>query len=125
MCNIASTAVPVIENKSVKAIATLSRERTSALPDLPTADEQGLKDFDAYTWNAVFFPKDTPAPIIDKLNKALSAVMDTPAFRSRLLGIGLIVVPPERRSAAHLQKFVASEIEKWSGPIRASGTSAD
>jgi tripartite-type tricarboxylate transporter receptor subunit TctC len=125
MCNIASTAVPAIENRSVKAIATLSRERTPALPDLPTAHEQGLKDFDAYTWNAAFFPKDTPAAIINKLNEALAAVMDMPAFRNRLRGIGLIVVPPERRSAAHLQKFVVSEIEKWSVPIRASGTRAD
>jgi tripartite-type tricarboxylate transporter receptor subunit TctC len=125
MCNIASTAVPVIENRSVNAIATLSRERTSALPHLPTAHEQGLKDFDAYTWNAVFFPKDTPAGIVTRLNEALGAVMDMPAFRNRLRGIGLIVVSPERRSPAHLREFVVSEIAKWAGPIRASGTSAD
>ena len=125
MCNIASTAVPVIDNKSVNAIATLSRERIAALPDLPTAHEQGLKDFDAYTWNAVFLPKETPATVVKKLNEAISAVMDMPAFRTRLAGAGLIVVAPERRSPAYLQKFVVSEIDKWAGPIRASGASAD
>ena len=125
MCNIASTAVPVIDNKSVNAIATLSRERTPALPNLPTAHEQGLKDFDAYTWNAVFMPKETPPAIVKKLNEAISTVMDLPAFRNRLGGVGLIVVAPERRSPAYLQKFVASEIEKWAGPIKASGAIGD
>jgi tripartite-type tricarboxylate transporter receptor subunit TctC len=125
MCNIASTAVPVIDNKSVNAIATLSRERTPALPNLPTAHEQGLKDFDAYTWNAVFMPRETPPAIIKKLNEAISSVMDLPAFRNRLGGVGLIVVAPERRSPAYLQKFVASEIEKWAGPIKASGAIGD
>ena len=125
MCGIASTAAPAIENKSINAIATLSRERSPALPDLPTAHEQGLKDFDAYTWNAVFLPKDTPAAIVRKLSEALSAVMDMPAFRTRLAGIGLIVVSPERRSPDYLQKFVVSEIDKWAGPIKASGASGD
>jgi tripartite-type tricarboxylate transporter receptor subunit TctC len=122
-CNYISTAVPLIEAGSVKAIATLTRQRSAMFPDLKTAHEQGLKDFDAYTWNAIFLPKGTPAPIVQKLNAALSSVMDTPAFRERLAGIGLLVAAPERRSPDYLQRFVASEIEKWAAPIRASGAS--
>jgi tripartite-type tricarboxylate transporter receptor subunit TctC len=124
-CNYLSTAVPLIEANSVKAIATLTRERSTMFPALPTADEQGLKDFDAYTWNAVFFPKGTPPAIVKKLNDALSAVMNLPAFRERVQGIGLVVAAPERRSPDYLQKFVVSEIEKWAAPIKASGAVGD
>lgn len=121
LCNIASTAVPAIENKSVKALATLSRERTPVLPDLATAHEQGLRNFDAYTWNAVFLPKAAPAAIVGKLNAALVQVMNRPAFVERLQKVGLMVVAPERRSPDYLRQFVESEIEKWAAPIKASG----
>jgi tripartite-type tricarboxylate transporter receptor subunit TctC len=125
ICNIASTAVPAIEGKTVKALALLATARSPALPDLATADEQGLPGFEAYSWNAVFRPRSTPPAIIAKLNAALVAVMDVPAFRDRLKELGLIVVAPERRTPDYLQKFVASEIDKWAGPIRASGATAD
>ena len=121
LCNIASTAVPAIENKTVKAIATMSRERAAVLPDLATAHEQGLRDFDAYTWNAIFLPKATPPAIINKLNAALVQVMNRPAFQERLQKLGLVVVAPERRSPEYLKKFVEAEIEKWAAPIKASG----
>jgi tripartite-type tricarboxylate transporter receptor subunit TctC len=121
LCNIASTAVPVIENKSVKALATLSRERTPVLPDLATAHEQGLRNFDAYTWNAVFLPKASPAAIVGKLNAALVQVMNRPTFQDRLQKLGLMVVAPKRRSPDYLRQFVESEIDKWAAPIKASG----
>lgn len=121
ICNIASTAVPSIEAKSVKAIAMLSRERSPVMPELPTAHEQGLTDFDAYTWNAAFLPKDTPAPIVAKLNAAFAAALDTPSVRERLASIGLFAVEAHRRSPEYLAKLVVSETEKWAGPIKASG----
>jgi len=121
LCNIASTVGQALETKQVKALATLTPQRSPILPELPTAHEQGLKDFDAYTWNAVFMPKATPPPLVDKLNQAIRKVMDTPAFRERLHTLGLIVVAPERRSPEYLQKFVVREIEKWAVPIKASG----
>jgi tripartite-type tricarboxylate transporter receptor subunit TctC len=125
VCNIASTVGPAIEGKQVKALAALTRERSPILPDLPTAHEQGLTGFDAYTWNAVFLPKGTPPALVAQLNRALVAVMDTAAFRERLNTLGLIVVAPERRTPAYLQTFVASEIEKWAIPIKASGVKED
>jgi tripartite-type tricarboxylate transporter receptor subunit TctC len=121
VCNIASTAVPAIEANSVKAVATLSRERTPVLPDLGTAHEQGLRDFDAYTWNAVFLPKGTSPEVVGKLNAALVQVMNRPAFVERLQKVGLMVVAPERRSPDYLRQFVAGEIEKWAAPIKSSG----
>jgi len=125
VCNIASTVGAAIEAKQVKAIAALSRARSPILPDLPSAHEQGLTDFDAYTWNAVFMPKGTPPALVDKLNAAIVKVMDNPVFRERLNTLGLIVVAPERRTPAYLQTFVEREIEKWGVPIKASGVKED
>jgi len=121
LCNIASTVGQALETKQVNALAALTRERSPILPDLPTAHEQGLADFDAYTWNAVFYPKGTPPAQVDKLNAVLVKVMEMPAFRERLATLGLIVPVPDRRTPAYLGKFVANEIEKWAPPIRASG----
>jgi tripartite-type tricarboxylate transporter receptor subunit TctC len=125
VCNIASTVGQAIEAKQVKAIAALTRERSPILPDLPTAHEQGLAGFEAYTWNAVLLPKGTPSALVTRLNEALVTVMDNPAFRERLHTLGLLVVTPERRSPAYLQAFVESEIEKWAAPIKASGAKED
>ena len=125
LCNIASTVGQALETKQVSALAALTRERSPILPDLPTAHEQGLPDFDAYTWNAVFLPKGTPRALVDKLNAAIIKVMDMPSFSERLATLGLIVPKPERRTPDYLGKFVANEIDKWAAPIKASGARED
>jgi tripartite-type tricarboxylate transporter receptor subunit TctC len=125
VCPIISTAAPQIEGNHVKAIANLSRKESPLLPKLATAHVQGLVDFDAYYWNGLFLPKGTPAAIVQKLHGAIVATMETPSVQERLKDIGATIVAPERRSPNYLQKFVESEIEKWAGPIRASGVSMD
>lgn len=125
LCNIASTVGQALETRQVNALAALTRDRSPILPDLPTAHEQGLPDFDAYTWNAAFLPKGTPRALVDKLNAAIVKVMDMPAFSERLATLGLIVPRPERRTPDYLGKFVANEIDKWAAPIKASGAKED
>ena len=120
-CSILSVAAQPVRDKSVKAMAMLSRQRSPVMPELATAHEQGLKDFDIYSWNAVFLPKASPPEIVGKLNAALSRVMDNPAVAAKLADLGLYVVAPPERSPAHLAQFVKAEIEKWAAPIRASG----
>jgi tripartite-type tricarboxylate transporter receptor subunit TctC len=124
-CAILSIAAPPIRDGLVKALATLSRERSPVLPDLPTAHEQGLKDFDVYSWNAVFLPKGTPPELVAKLNAALSKVIDQGAVRRKLEDLGLYVVPESERSPAYLADFVRREIDKWAAPIRASGATGE
>ena len=120
-CPSAPTAMPQITSKTVKAIAILSKNRSPSLPDLPSAHEQGLTDFDIPSWYALFLPKGTPDAIVRKLNAAAVAAMNTQAMQDRLKTIGSDLVGPERRSPEYLDRFVADEIKKWAGPIGASG----
>lgn len=124
LCEIISTAKPQIDGGAVKGIAIMTNERSPALPNLPTAKEQGIP-MEAYTWNAIFLPKGTPANVVKVLAEAASKAVETPAVRERLAGLGAMVVAPERRSPDYLAKFVKSEIEKWAAPIKASGASVD
>ena len=114
-------ALPQITANTVKAIAILSKSRSKALPDLPSADEQGLSGFDAPSWYALFLPAGTPSAIVQRLNSAVVAVLNMPVVQQRLKQIGGDVVEPERRSPEYLAQFVAAEIKKWEGPIKASG----
>jgi tripartite-type tricarboxylate transporter receptor subunit TctC len=125
VCPIASTAIAQIEANQMKAIATLSKARSPVLPNLASAQEQGLANFEAYIWDALFLPKATPPAIVQKWHDAVVATMNTPAIQERMRTIGAELVLPERRSSAYLAKFVASEIEKWAGPIKAAGVSMD
>jgi tripartite-type tricarboxylate transporter receptor subunit TctC len=120
-CMSGAAAVPLVEGKLAKMIATLTRERWQRLPQLASAHEQGLKDFDAYIWYALFLPKRTPAPIVRKLHAAAAAAMETPAVQARFDKVGATVPAPDRRSPEYLQKFVESEIARWAGPIKAAG----
>jgi tripartite-type tricarboxylate transporter receptor subunit TctC len=125
MCDVASTALPQIAAGTVKAVAVLNRERASVLPDLPSAHEQGLNDFEAPGWFAFFAPKRTPVAIIRRLNTALGDTLDTPPVRERLEGLGMGIPGAEHRSPEYLAGFVTGEIEKWSGPIRAANITMD
>jgi tripartite-type tricarboxylate transporter receptor subunit TctC len=109
----------------VKAIAILTRDRSPSLPSQASAHEQGLTNFDASNWFASFFPKGTSAATVDKLHAATLATINTPAVQTRMREIGADLVAHERSSPDYLQKFVEAEIEKWAGPIKASGVSMD
>jgi tripartite-type tricarboxylate transporter receptor subunit TctC len=124
-CTLSGTIVPQIEGKLVKPIAVLTRERALMLPNLASAHEQGLKDFEASTWFAFFLPSRTPAPIVQRLHEATIAAMETPALQTRLLESGAIVVAPDRRSPDYLRRFVDSEIEKNAKPLKAAGIAMD
>jgi tripartite-type tricarboxylate transporter receptor subunit TctC len=124
-CEPVTTALAQIEAKTVKPIAILSPARSPVLPDLPTADEQGLANFNVDTWNAFLMPKGTPAAIVQRFAEATSDMLETPAVRERLQALGQRIVAPERRGPVYLARFIPQEIERWAGPIKASGVSVD
>jgi tripartite-type tricarboxylate transporter receptor subunit TctC len=120
-----STALPQIQSKSVKAMATLGLARAPGLEELPTAAEFGFKNLDCGSWGALVFPKGTPEPIVRRLAKAANDTVETPEVRKRLGDVGVTVIDSERRTPEYLAKFIPSEIARWAGPIRASGAIAD
>lgn len=124
-CDFVLDVIPQLQAQTIKALAVLTKGRSEALPDLPTADEQGVRGFNAYNWNALFLPKGTPRSIVDKLHNALTQALDAPNVRDQFLKLGTVIPTADRRTPEYLQTFVKSEIAKWAGPIKASGASAD
>jgi tripartite-type tricarboxylate transporter receptor subunit TctC len=124
LCDSPSTSLPQIEGNFVKVLATTGPKRATTLPHVPTAREQGL-GFDVTAWQAIFLPKHTPKAIVRQLNRSISETLDTPFVRDRFASIGEEVTAAERRGPEYLAKFVESEIERWSGPIRATGATMD
>ena len=121
MCNLIQDALPQIQGGNVKAIATLSRSRSPMLPDVPTADEQGLAGFDVSDWYGLFLPKGAPPQIVQKLRDAAIAALDVPSFRERLQSLGVEVAAADRRSPEYLAGFLKDEIDKWSASIKSAG----
>ena len=124
-CTLTGTAVPQIEGKLVKAIAMLTRERSPMLPDLPTAQEQGLPISMRRPGSASSCRRARRRRSSRRLHDAAVEAMDTPSVQERLKEAGAMMVAPERRSPEYLQKFVASEIEKNAAPLKAAGISMD
>jgi tripartite-type tricarboxylate transporter receptor subunit TctC len=121
LCTYVSTAQPAVVAGQVRALAIMGRARSAGLPSVPTASEQGVP-LNAYTWNAVFAPKGTPAPVIARLNAAVSTALDDPTLRERLAKLGLDIPAPEQRTPAYLGKYVAEEMTRWAPAVRASGS---
>jgi tripartite-type tricarboxylate transporter receptor subunit TctC len=124
-CPVVTPVVPQIQAGLVKPIATLTKSRTPLAPDLPTAQEQGLADFEAYMWFAIFLPRGAPAAIVRKLQRAIVAAENLPVVQERLKEIGSTPIAPERQTPEYLAAFVEREALKWAGPIHASGVGLD
>jgi len=125
VCDVITTAKPPIDGGAVKGLAILDSKRSPALPNVPTAAEQGTPNLIAYTWNAIFLPKDAPQPIVKKLHDAALESMHTPAVRDRLTSLGAEIVSDQDATPQHLGDLVKSEIAKWAAPIKASGVSVE
>jgi tripartite-type tricarboxylate transporter receptor subunit TctC len=122
-CEILSTAKALIDSHKVKAIALMTKQRSPVEPNIPTAEEQGFKGFEAYTWNALFLPKGAPADVVKKLNDAAVKAMNSASVKNRLQALGATIVPANEQTPAFLGDYVKSEIKKWEAPIKASGVS--
>jgi tripartite-type tricarboxylate transporter receptor subunit TctC len=103
-------AAQFVKTGKLRALAVSTLKRSAAFPDVPTMQEAGVADFEVDSWYAMFVPAKTPKPVIDKLNRALNAVVQEPAIRDRLLAQGSEAVggTPEA-----LGKVVGAELTKW------------
>jgi tripartite-type tricarboxylate transporter receptor subunit TctC len=125
LCDAVSTELGPIKAGSVKPIVVLASHRAAVLPNVPTAQEEGFKGFDANNWIGLFYPRRTPEQIIHRLRDATVEAMKTPSLRSRMQTLGTDLVGADRTSPSYLQRFVGSQIKKWAVPIKESGVSVD
>jgi len=113
------TAMPQARAGTIRALGAGMAERMRAMPELPTLQEQGLKGFECYTWNAIVAPAGTPQPIIDKLAAAVAKALDDPAVFKSLQDAG--VDPTPGRGPKETADFIKAELAKWAPIIKASG----
>ena len=102
--------LPHVRAGRLRALAVTSGKRAPALPDVPTAQEAGVKNFEVTLWHAVFAPAKTPRAIVERLNKEFTTAINTPQVRDALLLQGL---QPETTTSAAFAKYLDAEISKW------------
>ena len=115
----AGSVVGQINAGRVRALGVSSTTRVPVLPDVPTIAESGVPGFDAVGWTMICAPSATPKPVIDRLHAELKAVAATPEIRDVVVRIGTI--PVDSPPPAELQKFLASEIDRWGNLIARAG----
>jgi tripartite-type tricarboxylate transporter receptor subunit TctC len=116
------TALPFIQSGKLRAIAVLGAQRNSAIPQVPTLSEAGLKGLEVRNWVGLFAPTATPAPIVQQLYGDLASFMRQGATQERLakLALSYIDMPPREFTS-----FVAQESLRWGQIIRTAGITAD
>jgi putative tricarboxylic transport membrane protein len=112
-CEQAVVMAAAIQGNKVKGIVVAGPQRLAAIPDVPTAREAGVADFQLNIWSGIYAPKGTPKEIVDKLADALDKTLDDPATAERLGKLGGTVPPKSERGPEFLRKTVASDIPRW------------
>jgi tripartite-type tricarboxylate transporter receptor subunit TctC len=117
------TVLGQIRGGKLKALAVTSETRSSLLPDVPTMIESGVKDYVVNTWTGFIAPRDTPAGVVERLNREFNRISGLPGVRDKLLAQGIELFPP--RPPAALADLTRSDLALWVPIIKASGATAD
>jgi len=125
MCTTIQSGAVQAKQGTVKGIAVMAPRRAAIVPNIATTGEQGVANIEATVWNGFFFPKGTPKPIVDKMNKAIEQMIARPDVRKKMEDLGLEILPPEQRTPAYHAKFMQEDIERWSKVIKAAGISVN
>ena len=115
--NIPST-LPFVKSAKLRAVAVSALKRSALVPELPTVDEAGPKDYEIVGWNGLFVPTGTPRAIITRVHAETVKALANPAVKERLVGLGADAIgnTPEQFAA-----FVQAEIKKWAKVVQAAG----
>ena len=114
----ATVGMPQIKAGKVKALAVAAKNRLSALPEVLTGPEAGLPGFESAAWFGIVAPARTPSIIVERLNRDIVEIMQTPAMQASLLAQGAEAMTT---SAQEFLGFIKSEIAKWKRVIEVSG----
>ena len=108
----------LIADKKVRVLASTGPKRTPYLPDVPTAQESGLKDFEVVSWNGISVPTATPQPVVDTLVKAINDVLPLPDVQEKSQKLGMVM---RGSTPAEMDKRMTDDIAKWSAVIEKAG----
>ena len=125
MCDQTTNTTSQIKGGKVKVYGVTSKARVASLPDVPTMDEAGFKDFEVGIWHGMWAPKATPKAIIDKLNATLNEALNNEDLKKKFADLGTAPEPVERRKPEVLRAFLPAEIAKWGPIIKKAGIYAD
>jgi len=125
MCDQTTNTTSQIKAEKIKVYAVTTKKRVASLPNIPTMDEAGLKGFEVSVWHALYAPKGTPKPVIDKLTNALHMALIDDNVKLRFGELGTEPVAENRATPAALRSFLKAEIDKWSPIIKKAGAYAD
>jgi len=123
LCDQTTNTTQHIKAGTVKAYAVTSKERVPTLPDLPTMQESGYKDFEVGIWHGMWAPKGTPQPALDKLNAALKAGLADKAFQDRMAGLGANLLA-DRANPEALAAHVDQQVPQWAELFKQAGIEA-
>ena len=112
-------ALPLIKGGKLRPLAVTSKQRVTALPNVPPLDQAGVPGYDASAWQGVIAPAQTPQPILDKLNTKLNSFVAMDDVRARMADLGMS--PAGKGDAAEMQQFLRSEIVRWRGIVEMAG----
>ena len=118
-------AGPHIQSGKLRAIAVTSAKRLSSMPDVPTVAESGIKglgDFEVVSWQAIFVPAGTPAPIVERLHKEIRTILAQPDMQEKMKGFGM---EPADMTTAQIAAFQKAEVDKWAQVIKAANIKVD
>jgi tripartite-type tricarboxylate transporter receptor subunit TctC len=119
-CEQVVSVAPAVKGKSIKAYVVSGDTRSSALPDVPSAKQAGIPEFQLSIWSAIFAPKGTPKDILAKLSGALDKALDDPAVAKRLADLGGAVPAPAERGPAHFETVLNADIARWEPVLKAA-----
>ena len=125
LCDQTTQTVPMIKDGRVKVFGVTTLKRLSALPNVPTLDEQGMKGFEVKVWHGMYAPKGTPKPVLDKVTVALQGAMQDPMVKQRLMDLSSDPAPLDKINANGLKAHLEAEISKWGPVIKKAGIFAD
>ena len=114
-------AAPHIQSGKLRAIAVTSAKRLASMPDVPTIAESGVKgltDFEVVSWQAIFVPTGTPAPVVERLHKEIRTILAQPDMQEKMKGFGM---EPADMTTAQIAAFQKAEVDKWAQVIKAAG----
>jgi tripartite-type tricarboxylate transporter receptor subunit TctC len=114
-----ASALPHLRDGSSRPLAVTGPERHPQLPEVPTLAESGLPGFSIITWNVLQGPRGIPAPIVERLNRAMMEALAEPDLRRRLAGAGIDPAAPS--TPEEMRAFVAAELEKFRSIVRETG----